>query len=698
MRNDGKNSVRLCDKNGMPTVAFAGNPNVGKSSVFNHLTGLHQHTGNWSGKTVGNTVAKADINGCKMLLADLPGTYSIEPESFEEETARDFLLFCKPELTVYICGALSLERNLIMLMQISEICDNIILCINMTDELKKTRRNIDAEFLEKALGIRVILLSAKRKRGFEQLKNAICSAVNKPEKPPRTLYYDSETEELISKLCSDVNMPDIGISRRAIAIRMLCRDKSFIKALKEVYPIYDKELTELSEKAASSVLKSGDDIREKISSQLADRAGSLIRETIINSNNCKCSSCSYKTSADKILTGKFFAYPIMLLLLVFIFWITVSAANIPSEILNNLFSEFEPHLLSFLSFINCPLQISEMLVFGIYRVVTWIIAVMLPPMAIFFPLFTLLEDSGYLPRIAFNLDRAFCSCGACGKQALTMCMGFGCNAVGVSGCRIIGSERERLIAIITNTFSPCNGRFPILIAIIAMFAINSSGMIQSLILTALIAFSVCMSLVISKLLSVTILKGKPSSFILELPPYRMPQIGSVILRSLIDRTLFVLLRAVTVAAPCGLVIWLLANISSGPQNASVLSQICSFLDPAAKLFGMDGVILFAFVLGLPANEIVIPIIMMSYLATGNLTEYESIAQLKELFVNNGWTIKTAVCTCVFTMMHWPCATTLMTVARETKSLKITALSFIVPAVSGFTVCFILNIVFSLLGF
>ena len=277
-------------------------------------------------------------------------------------------------------------------------------------------------------------------------------------------------------------------------------------------------------------------------------------------------------------------------------------------------------------------------------------------------------------------------------------MGFGCNAVGVSGCRIIGSERERLIAIITNTFSPCNGRFPILIAIIAMFAINSSGMIQSLILTALIAFSVCMSLVISKLLSVTILKGNPSSFILELPPYRMPQIGSVILRSLIDRTLFVLLRAVTVAAPCGLVIWLLANISSGPQNASVLSQICSFLDPAAKLFGMDGVILFAFVLGLPANEIVIPIIMMSYLATGNLTEYESIAQLKELFVNNGWTIKTAVCTCVFTMMHWPCATTLMTVAKETKSLKITALSFIVPAVSGFTVCFILNIVFSLFGF
>lgn len=695
-----------CEERNLPVAAFAGNPNVGKSSVFNILTGMHQHTGNWSGKTVGNTVGKTDLYGKKCLLADLPGAYSLEPESFEEEAARDFIVFCKPELLVYVCGALSLERNLIMLMQISEFCDNIILCVNMTDELAAQHKKIDIDFLEKTTGIRTVALSAKKKRGIAELKKAIANSIGNKTMSPRKLLYDETTEDMIEELLPQTEKLQCAedISVRAATIRFLCNDMSFITALKEIYPSDEAQIINIENSVNKLLNKNNFNLREAVSDTLADRACRIVSECIsetsydskVKGNKSKHTLDSKYKSADSILTGKFLAYPVMLLLLILIFWITISAANAPSETLNNMFSYFEPYVLSFLTSLGIPSAITEMLVFGVYRVVTWIIAVMLPPMAIFFPMFTLLEDSGYLPRIAFNLDRTFCSCGACGKQALTMCMGFGCNAVGVSGCRIIGSERERLIAILTNSFSPCNGRFPILIAIIAMFAGNIPDIGRSFILTAMIAFSIFMSLAVSKILSSTILKGKSSSFILELPPYRIPQIGSVIVRSLIDRTFFVLLRAVTVAAPCGLIIWILANITVG--ETTLLLSVSEFLNPIAAPFGLDGVILFAFILGLPANEIVIPIIMMSYLASGSLAEYESISALKTIFADNGWTIKTAVCTCAFTLMHWPCATTLMTVARETKSIKTTILSFIIPTVSGLCVCLVLNILFSLFGY
>ena len=393
---------------------------------------------------------------------------------------------------------------------------------------------------------------------------------------------------------------------------------------------------------------------------------------------------------DKITTSKSFGIPLIITLLMVIFWLTIKGANYPSELLFQFFSYLEIHILNFLEFLKFPQFLIDLLISGVYKVLTWVVAVMLPPMAIFFPLFTLLEDLGYLPRIAFNLDKMFKKCRACGKQALTMCMGFGCNAVGVSGARIIDSPRERLIAILTNVFVPCNGRFPTMITLITIFfvGINGSSFLSVIILTLVILLGFLLTFLVSYILSKTILKGVPSSFTLELPPYRKPQIGKVIIRSIFDRTLFVLSRAVIVAVPAGALIWLLANLHI--NDISLLNHISSFLDPFGKIIGMDGVVLISFILGFPANEIVIPIMLMTYMATGNLVEYESLESLRTILVNNGWTVTTAICVLIFSLCHFPCSTTCLTVKKETGSLKWTLLAIIIPTLIGIILCFLIN--------
>lgn len=403
---------------------------------------------------------------------------------------------------------------------------------------------------------------------------------------------------------------------------------------------------------------------------------------------------------DKILTSKITGIPIMIILLIIIFWITISVANYPSELLFNLFNWLGVKITNILVGINLPRVIIEALMTGVYKVLTWVVAVMLPPMAIFFPLFTILEDLGYLPRIAFNLDKAFKKCKACGKQALTMCMGFGCNACGVTGCRIIDSPRERLVAILTNSFVPCNGRFPTIISIISMFFIFgitgfAGSFLGILLLVMVILLGIGVTFLFSSFLSNTFLKGEASSFTLELPPYRTPQWGKVIIRSLLDRTLFVLGRAVIVAAPAGLIIWLFANVNI--DGISVLSYCTNFLDPFAKIIGLDGVILMAFILGFPANEIVFPIILMAYLSTGELIEINELGEMRTILLQNGWTWVTALCTIVFSLMHWPCSTTCLTIKKETGSLKWTALAMVLPTVAGIVVCMCINFVGFLVG-
>ncbi|MDI6711117.1 MAG: nucleoside recognition domain-containing protein [Bacillota bacterium] len=381
---------------------------------------------------------------------------------------------------------------------------------------------------------------------------------------------------------------------------------------------------------------------------------------------------------DDVLTSRAFGFPAMLLLLAVVFWITVAGANYPSEVLATALFRGQEKLTALCNWLHAPDWVNGFFVEGVYRSVAWVVSVMLPPMAIFFPCFTLLEDIGYLPRAAFNLDRLFKKAGAHGKQCLTMCMGFGCNAAGVVSCRIIESPRERLIAMLTNSFVPCNGRFPTLIALAGLLVMGTATSFgATLIVLGLILLGIGITLAASWGLSKTLLKGIPSGFALELPPYRRPQAGRIIVRSIFDRTLFVLGRAVSVAAPAGAVTWLLANIHVG--GLSILAHCAGRLDPFAGLLGLDGFILMAFILALPANEIVLPILIMSYLATGSMVELDNLEALHRLFVvEHGWTWVTVVCTMLFSLLHYPCGTTLWTMWKESGSLKWTAVAAVIP--------------------
>ncbi len=599
----------LSEKDDRITIALAGNPNVGKSTLFNELTGMRQHTGNWSGKTVEYAEGVCRYEGKEIRIIDLPGTYSLNPHSAEEAVARDFICSDIPDMVAIVCDATCLERNLILVLQTLNVTPSVTVCINLIDEAKKKGISVDAEKLSELLGVPVVAMSARSKKGISEATKIFSKAKDTPIKDIEP--YD-----------------DVEIAERAADIARMCTSKKTTK-------------------------------RDSLDRRI-----------------------------DKILTGKVTAFPIMFLMLAVIFWITIEGANYPSALLSRGLFYIQDLLLGFMERIGAPLWLSELLVLGVWRTLAWVVAVMLPPMAIFFPLFTLLEDLGYLPRVAFNLDRCFKKCDACGKQALTMCMGFGCNAAGVVGCRIIDSRRERLIAMLTNVFVPCNGRFPTIIALISIFLVSATGIFGSLLsaltLAAVIILGVTVTLLCSKLLSSTILRGAPSSFTLELPPYRSPQIGKVIVRSIFDRTLYVLGRAIAVAAPAGLIIWLLANLSVGERT--LLAHCTEFLDPVGRFLGLDGVILFAFILALPANEIAIPIMLMAYSSSGSLIEYASLSELGELLRLNGWTTLTAVCVIIFMLCHFPCSTTLITIKKESGGWRWAILAAILPTLVGALLC------------
>ncbi|AKL94389.1 ferrous iron transport protein B [Clostridium aceticum] len=686
-------------------IALAGNPNTGKSTVFNSLTGLNQHTGNWPGKTVTNAQGRYAHKDKKFVLVDLPGTYSLLANSVEEEVARDFICFGKPQATVVVTDATSLERNLILVLQILEITDKVVLCVNLMDEAKRKGIEVDLQGLSESLGVSVVGTSARDGVGLEELKDTVYKvALGEISLKPKKIHYGKEIEEVLQTIEGKMEkVVEDQINSRWVALQLLNGDTKILQSINT----YLKE-QELNSEGLEGCIKEGEEFlkkenikqeenQDKIVAAIVKEAEKIHKKTVLIKNE-KYNEMDRKI--DNILTSRVFGIPIMIALLGIVFWITLEGAEYPAEALATFFSAMEQPISNFVLGLGVPDWLHGMLVFGVYRTLSWVVAVMLPPMAIFFPLFTLLEDLGYLPRVAFNLDNFFKKACAHGKQALTMCMGFGCNAAGVIACRIIDSPRERLIAIITNNFVPCNGRFPILISMAVIFIGGSAtGISQSFIATlsvlGVIILGVVLTLVVSKILSKTILKGLPSSFTLELPPYRKPQVGRVLVRSILDRTLFVLGRAIMVAAPAGIVIWIMANIMVG--DISILDHCAAFLDPFGRLIGMDGYIIMAFILGLPANEIVIPIIVMSYLSTGAMLELDSLEALRELLIDNGWTWLTAVCVMIFTLLHFPCGTTMLTIRKETQSKKWTFASFMIPTVTGVFVCFIVAQTARLLG-
>ena len=676
-------------------IALAGNPNVGKSTIFNALTGLKQHTGNWTGKTVELAHGFKSYGKFKFKIVDLPGCYSLLSHSTEEQIARDFLYFSEPDCVIVVCDATCLERNLNLVLQIMEICPQIVVCVNMLDEAKKKQITVRLDKLSDILGVPILGTTARDGKGLNKLTCLMArGSVKSHWLDLKPISYPNIIEDAIDKMTNITKeLVQNELPFRFTILKLLQQDKIFLDAIKNKYQnntTYDKFIAEYN-KLKLELEKQGytpSHIMDIVAETFVKKA-EIISESVVEMKNPNYDRKD--RILDKIFTSKITGFPIMILFLLMIFWITISGANYPSSIISELLFSFQDFLIEKAIYFNISPAIYEPLLFGVYKVLAWVVSVMLPPMAIFFPLFTLLEDFGYLPRIAFNLDKCFSKCKASGKQALTMCMGFGCNAVGVTGARIIDSPRERLIAILTNNFVPCNGRFPTIIAIITMFfAYKTAGLqtsfISALILVLVILFGVFMTFITSKLLSGTVLKGMESSFTLELPPYRTPQFGKVIVRSIFDRTLFVLARAVIVAAPSGLIIWLFANIDI--NNISILNYCTEFLDPFARLIGLDGVILMAFILGIPANEIVVPIMLMTYLSQGSLTEINDLNIMKTLLIDNGWTIITAINMILFSLMHWPCATTCLTIRKETGSLKWTLLAIILPTVCGLTICFI----------
>ena len=664
-------------------VALIGNPNVGKSTIFNALTGMNQHTGNWTGKTVSSAFGKFNYNDEDFILVDLPGTYSLISNSLEEEISRDFICFCHPMVTVVVVDATSLERNMNLVLQTMEVTNNVILCINLMDEALKKHIKIDIDLLEKELNIPVVTTSARSNNGLDKLVKKIYECASDKTIIPSKVAYNDNIENSVNVINEYIKNVFTNVNTRWLSIKLLSSDNIY-NSIKEhlKYDVNDDDkLLELINTERSKFSDVNKDIIKKIVLESERIYIKCVTLEDINYN-------SRDRKIDKILTSRITGIPIMIALVMFIFWLTITAANYPSEFLSNLFFKIEDYLYKVFTIVNIPVWIKDPLISGAYRTLAWVVSVMLPPMAIFFPLFTLLEDIGYLPRIAFNMDKLFKKSGACGKQSLTMCMGFGCNACGVMGTRIIESKRERLIAILTNNFVPCNGRFPTIITLIAIF-FAASTFKMSLILILFIILGVITTLFVSKFLSKTLLKGMPSSFILELPSYRKPQILKVIIRSIFDKTLFVLGRAVTISIPMGLLIWFFAN--TFVSGTSLLNIIADFLNPFASLFGLDGVILLAFILGFPANEIVIPIVIMCYSYESKLTSLD-VSSLKTLLVDNGWTYITAICTIIFSLMHFPCGTTCLTIKKETGSLKWTLISIILPTVTGLILCFIINFI------
>lgn len=696
-------------------VALAGNPNTGKSTVFNDVTGLRQHTGNWPGKTVQRAEGAFRFNDSRYKVVDLPGTYSLLATSTDEEVARNFILFGSPDVTIVVVDATRLERNLNLALQVLEITDRVVVCLNLVDEARRRGISVDHRRLARDLGIPVVPTAARSGEGIDELLRAVDDVATGrvAPRPSRIHVSDVALSGALDRLSTDVEREFPGLpNARWVALRLLEGDESIGEAVQSgelavVAPSGAEALggggedrNRLLDTAETLRLEIGREFDDRLMEEIYGQAARLADRAVTKPD--EKARFDLDRAIDRVVTSRIWGFPIMLALFALVFWITITGANYPSSMLATLFLDMgHPFLKGLAATVGLPWWLSGLLIDGVYLATAWVVSVMLPPMAIFFPLFTLLEDFGYLPRVAFNLDKAFHRAGAHGKQALTMMMGFGCNAAGVVASRVIDSPRERLVAIVTNNFALCNGRWPTQILVATLFIGSMvpaylAGLVSAAAVVGVALLGVVLSFVVSWGLTRTILKGEVSTFSLELPPYRPPRVLRTIYTSLIDRTVFVLWRAVVFAVPAGAVIWLISNIHVG--ELSVAEHMIAFLDPFGILLGLNGIILVAYIVAIPANEIVIPTILMLIVLSGNVSgigegagvmfELESLGSTYEVLRAGGWTLLTGLNVMLFSLIHNPCSTTLYTIYKETGSGKWTAVSAVLPLVLGFLVTFV----------
>lgn len=710
-------------------VALAGNPNTGKSTVFNALTGLRQHTGNWPGKTVVRAEGVFAHEGKRVKIVDLPGTYSLQAGSADEEVARDFILFGRPDVTVVVVDATRLERNLNLVLQILEITDRVVVCLNLTDEARRHGISVDHEALSRELGVPVVPAAARSREGIPDLLREINRMAEGETitQPFRLHSLPADLEKATGELKAAIEETFPGIpNARWVALRLLNADETVGAAVRageigetggEEEDAEEDGPERKAPGAGEAILELASILRWSLTPEFYDRlmeslygaAEEIAERSMVR--GAQKARFKFDRKLDELLTSRLFGFPFMLAILAAVFWLTIEGANVPSAFLASILVDTaHPFLLGVGEALSFPWWLNGILFDGMYLATAWVVSVMLPPMAIFFPLFTLLEDFGYLPRVAFNLDPLFRRAGAHGKQALTMCMGFGCNAAGVVATRIIDSPRERLIAIITNNFSLCNGRWPtqILIASIFLGMLAPSawaGLLSAGAVVGVSLLGIFFMFLTSWLLSRSVLKGEATTFSLELPPYRPPRVLQTLYTSLIDRTLIVLWRAVVFALPAGALIWLIANVHLGETSLAGLLE--GWLNPLGLLVGLNGIILLAYVVAIPANEIVIPTILMLTVLGGGaegvgagagvMFEPESLGAVGDLLRGAGWTTLTGVNLMIFSLLHNPCSTTLYTIYQETKSWKWTTLSALLPLAMGFILIFLVAQVWRLVA-
>ncbi|HEX9616623.1 MAG TPA: ferrous iron transport protein B [Anaerolineales bacterium] len=708
-------------------VALTGNPNTGKSTVFNALTGLRQHTGNWPGKTVGRAEGGFEFGGKKYKLVDLPGTYSLLATSLDEEIARDFILFGQPDVSLVVVDATRLERNLNLVLQMIEITDRVVVCLNLMDEARRHGLQVDERRLARDLGVPVVPAAARTRRGLDQLLQVV-HAVATGEILPRPRRVRSEppqVQDAVNLLAGQVGSLFPGLpNARWVALRLLDGDERIAEAVHSgelgdltrgegetsrmdlPLKLETAEMVEANRVNSDEVLKTARALRWEVAGDFHERVMVKLYAEAARIADRAASKPSEKPrfdldqTIDRVVTSRRWGFGLMILLFALVFWITISGANVPSGWLSALLvGTIYPWLHALADLASLPWWLSGLLIDGVYLATAWVVSVMLPPMAIFFPLFTLLEDFGYLPRVAFNLDNIFKKAGAHGKQSLSMMMGFGCNAAGIVATRIIDSPLERLIAMLTNNFALCNGRWPTQILIATIFIGTLAppylaGLISALAVVGIAMLGVLLTFWVSWALSRTALKGEVSTFSLELPPYRPPRIFQTLYTSIIDRTIYVLWRAVVFAAPAGAAIWMVANVKIGGQN--IAEYLIGFLNPLGVLIGLNGIILLAYVIAIPANEIVIPTILMLTVmvagshgagaGTGVLFQVDQGSTLAVLQAG-GWTLLTGVNLMLFSLIHNPCSTTLYTIYKESGSRKWTVVAALLPLGLGFAVTF-----------